>query len=161
MLEIRLATERDVPLLLAFIKALADYERLSNEVKATEERLRQTLFGAQPAAEALLAFEGTEPVGFALFFHNYSTFLGQRGLYLEDLFIKPEHRGKGYGKALLVKLAQIAKERDCGRMEWAVLDWNTPAIEFYQKLGAVPMSEWTTFRLTGDAIARLANLGSE
>lgn len=161
MLEIRLATERDVPLLLAFIKALADYERLSNEVKATEERLRQTLFGAQPAAEALLAFEGTEPVGFALFFHNYSTFLGQRGLYLEDLFIKPEHRGKGYGKALLVKLAQIAKERECGRMEWAVLDWNTPAIEFYQKLGAVPMSEWTTFRLTGDAIARLANLGSE
>ncbi|MCS7012640.1 MAG: GNAT family N-acetyltransferase [Chloroherpetonaceae bacterium] len=158
MLKIRFATEQDVPLILTFIKALAEYERLSSEVQATEARLRQTLFGSPPAAETLLAFEGDEPVGFALFFHNYSTFLGQRGLYLEDLFVKPEHRGKGYGKALLVRLAQIAKERNCGRMEWSVLDWNTPSIEFYKKLGAVPMSDWTTFRLTSEAIARLAEL---
>ncbi|PYI49709.1 MAG: N-acetyltransferase, partial [Verrucomicrobia bacterium] len=115
------------------------------------------LFGERPAAEVLLAFEGKSPVGFAIFFHNFSTWLGRPGLYLEDLFVKPEKRGKGYGRALLVELAKIARDRGCGRMEWAVLDWNEPAIKFYRALGAKPMDEWTVFRLTRDGIERLAN----
>jgi GNAT superfamily N-acetyltransferase len=157
MRHIRFATAQDTPQILAFIKALAEYEHLSHEVEVDEARLRQTLFGTPPAAEVLLAYEGDTAVGFALFFHNYSTFLGKRGIYLEDLFVKPEYRGRGHGKALLARLAALALERGCGRLEWAVLDWNTPSIEFYKKLGAVPLSEWTIFRVTGQALADLAN----
>lgn len=156
MRQIRFATVDDVPQILAFIQALAEYEKLSSEVEATEARLRETLFGESPAAEALLVYEGDVAVGFALFFHNYSTFLGKRGIYLEDLFVKPEYRGRGHGKALLARLAEIAVERGCGRLEWAVLDWNAPAIDFYKQLGAVPMSEWTIFRVTGKALNELA-----
>ncbi len=147
----------DVSLILQLIHDLATYERAPNEVTATKEQLVDVLFGKRPAAEVLLAFEGQSPVGFAVFFHNFSTWLGRPGLYLEDLFVKPEKRGKGYGRALLVGLAKIARERKCGRMEWAVLDWNEPAIKFYRALGAKPMDEWTVFRLTRDGIARLAN----
>jgi GNAT superfamily N-acetyltransferase len=157
MRHIRFATVQDTPQILAFIKALAEYEHLSHEVEVDEARLRQTLFGTPPAAEVLLALEDDTAVGFALFFHNYSTFLGKRGIYLEDLFVKPEYRGRGHGKALLARLAALALERGCGRLEWAVLDWNTPSIEFYKKLGAVPMSEWTIFRVTGQALADLAS----
>jgi GNAT superfamily N-acetyltransferase len=154
--QIRPAQIEDVPLILQLIRDLATYERAPNDVTATEEQLVDVLFGAKPSAEVLLAFEGSEPVGFAVFFHNFSTWLGRPGLYLEDLFVKPESRGKGYGRALLVDLAKIARDRGCGRMEWAVLDWNDPAIQFYRKLGAAPMDEWTVFRLTGDGIAQLA-----
>lgn len=154
--EIRSATVTDVPIILQLIRDLATYERAPNEVTATEEQLVDVLFGGKPTAEVLLAFEDTNPVGFAVFFHNFSTWLGRPGLYLEDLFVKPEVRGKGYGRALLVYLAKIARDRGCGRMEWAVLDWNEPAIEFYRKLGAKPMEEWTVFRLTRDGIAKLA-----
>ena len=154
--EIRPAVVEDVPVILELIRELATYERAPNEVTATEEQLVDVLFGKRPAAEVLLAFEGKAPVGFAVFFHNFSTWLGRPGLYLEDLFIKPEKRGKGYGRALLVDLAKIALERGCGRMEWAVLNWNEPAIKFYRTLGAKPMDEWTVFRLTRDGIARLA-----
>ena len=154
--QIRLAEREDVPTILALIKALAEYERAPNEVVATEDQLRDVLFGARPAAEVLLGEAAGEPVCFALFFHNFSTWMGRRGLYLEDLFVAPAVRGKGYGKALLVRLAEIAKERDCGRMEWAVLDWNEPAIQFYRKLGARPNDDWTIFRLTRDGIAQLA-----
>ncbi len=157
MRHIRFATAQDTPQILAFIKALAEYEHLSHEVEVDEARLRRTLFGTPPAAEVLLAFEDDTAVGFALFFHNYSTFLGKRGIYLEDLFVKPEYRGRGHGKALLARLAALALERGCGRLEWAVLDWNTPSIEFYKKLGAIPMSEWTIFRVTGQALADLAD----
>ena len=150
------ATERDVPTILRMIRALAEYEKLSHAVTATEDRLRETLFGEAPAAEVLMASAGTEPVGFALFFHNYSTFLAQRGLYLEDLFVAPEWRGHGIGRQLLSRLAAIALERDCGRLEWSVLDWNTPAIGFYRRLGAVPMDDWTIFRVTGEPLQRLA-----
>jgi len=153
---IEAATERDVPLILQLIKGLAEYERLSEHVTATEDDLRASLFGAAPAAEVAIAYEGSQPVGFALFFHNYSTFLGQRGLYLEDLFVKPEWRGRGVGRALLRHLARIAVERNCGRMEWAVLDWNMPAIRFYRRLGARAMEDWTVFRLAGDSLASLA-----
>jgi len=155
--KIRTARLADVPTILQLIRDLATYERAPNEVTATEEQLVDVLFGEKPAAEVLLAFESETPVGFAVFFHNFSTWLGRPGLYLEDLFVKPEKRGKGYGHALLVDLAKIARDRGCGRMEWAVLDWNDPAIEFYHKLGAKPMNEWTVFRLTRDGIARLAN----
>jgi len=127
----------------------------------TEETLRESLFGSRPSAEVLLGYYQDKPVAFAVFFHNFSTFLGRRGLYLEDLFVIPEMRGKGFGRALLVRLAQIARERNCGRFEWAVLDWNEPAIEFYKRLGAVPMSEWTIFRVTGKALDRLADGRSE
>ena len=155
-LRITPATERDVPLILRLIKDLAEYERMSNEVVATEEGLRATLFGARPAAEVLLGYAGEEPAGFALFFHNFSTFVGKPGLYLEDLFVVPKFRGRGYGKALLARLAQIAIERSCGRFEWTVLDWNEPAIGFYRKLGAVPMEDWTIFRVSGAALEPLA-----
>src|SRR5437870_9275819 len=155
--EIRSAHVEDVPIILQLIRDLATYERARNEVTATEEQLVDVLFGERPAAEVLLAFEEQSPVGFAVFFHNFSTWLGQPGLYLEDLFVKPDKRGKGYGRALLVELAKIARERGCGRMEWAVLDWNEPAINFYRTLGAKPMDEWTVFRLTRDGIAKLAN----
>src|SRR2546427_12955711 len=153
---IRRATLADVGTILNLIRDLATYERAPNEVTATEEQLVEVLFGKRPAAEVLLAFEAKSPVGFAVFFHNFSTWLGRPGLYLEDLFVKPEKRGKGYGRALLVDLAKIALERGCGRMEWAVLDWNEPAIKFYRALGAKPMEEWTVFRLTRDGIAKLA-----
>ena len=156
VLSIRPATVTDVPVILQLIRDLAAYERAPNEVTAIKEQLVDVLFGKKPAAEVLLAFENGTPAGFAVFFHNFSTWLGRPGLYLEDLFVKPEMRGKGYGHALLVDLAKIARERGCGRMEWAVLDWNDPAIQFYRKLGAKPMDEWTVFRLTGDGIAKLA-----
>ena len=155
-LRITPATERDVPLILRLIKDLAEYERMSNEVVATEEGLRATLFGPRPAAEVLIGYAGEEPAGFALFFPNFSTFVGKPGLYLEDLFVVPKFRGRGYGKALLARLAQIAIERNCGRFEWTVLDWNEPAIGFYRKLGAVPMEDWTIFRVSGAALEMLA-----
>ena len=154
---IRPATAADVPIILELIRALATYERAPNEVTATEDGLSKVLFGEKPAAEVLLAFENETAVGFAVFFHNFSTWLGRPGLYLEDLFVRPEDRGKGYGRALLIELAKIARDRGCGRMEWAVLDWNEPAIEFYRKLGAKSMDEWTVFRLKRDGIAKLAD----
>ena len=156
ILEIKPATAADVPTILCLIRELAEYERAPNDAIATESQLHEVLFGEQPAAKVLIAREGGEPVGFAVYFFNFSTWLGRPGLYLEDLFVRPEARGRGYGKALLARLAQIAQERECGRMEWAVLDWNEPAIQFYRKLGAKPMEEWTVFRLTRDEIAALA-----
>jgi GNAT superfamily N-acetyltransferase len=153
----RAARVEDVPIILQLIRDLAAYERAPDEVTATEEQLVDVLFGERPAAEVLLAFERESPVGFAVYFYNFSTWLGRRGLYLEDLFVKPEKRGKGYGRALLVELAKIARDRGCGRMEWAVLDWNEPAIKFYRALGAKPMDEWTVFRLTSKEIAKLGN----
>lgn len=155
--EIRPATAADIPVILELIRALATYERAPSDVTATEEGLTEVLFGQKAAAEVLLAFENKIAVGFAVFFHNFSTWLGRPGLYLEDLFVRPEDRGKGYGRALLIDLAKIARDRGCGRMEWAVLDWNEPAIQFYRKLGAKPMDEWTVFRLTRDGIAKLAD----
>ena len=155
--QIRPAGVGDVPIILELIRDLATYERAPEKVTATEEQLVDVLFGERPVAEVLLAFEAESPVGFAVYFYNFSTWLGRPGLYLEDLFVKPEKRGKGYGRALLVELAKIAHERGCGRMEWAVLDWNEPAIKFYRALGAQPMHEWTVFRLTRDEIASLAN----
>ena len=145
----------DVPQILAMIQGLAEYEKLSHLVTATEERLRQSLFGSRPAAEVLLAWHEAECVGFALFFPNYSTFLAQPGIYLEDLYVKPEARRKGAGLALLRELARLAAARGCGRVEWAVLDWNEPSIAFYISLGAVPLDDWTTFRLTGEALTKL------
>jgi len=150
------ATESDLRVILDFIQELAQYEKLANEVTATEARLRETLFGAKPAAEVLLAHWQDECAGFAVFFTNYSTFLAQPGLYLEDLYVRPHLRGKRIGLALLRELAGIATERRCGRLEWAVLDWNQPAIGFYKKLGAVPLDQWTTYRLRGDALSMLA-----
>jgi GNAT superfamily N-acetyltransferase len=153
---IRPATASDVSAILGFIKKLAHYERLSDEVVATEERLRETLFGDRPTAEVAIGHLDRKPVGFVLFFHNYSTFLGKPGLYIEDLFVDEDYRRRGYGRALLLYVAQLAKERDCGRLEWSVLDWNQTAIEFYKKLGALPMSEWTVFRVTGQRLDKLA-----
>src|SRR5256884_7649421 len=150
--KIRDATVADIPIILQLIRDLATYERAPDDVVATEKGLHQVLFGAEPAAKVVIAFENTEPVGFADYFFNFSTWLGRPGLYLEDLFVKPEERGKGYGRALLVHLGRIARERGCGRMEWAVLNWNEPAIKFYRALGAKPLDEWTVYRLTGDDI---------
>jgi GNAT superfamily N-acetyltransferase len=155
--QIRPARLEDVPIILELIRDLATYERAPEEVVATEEQLIDVLFGERPVAEVLLAFEEESPVGFAVYFYNFSTWLGRPGLYLEDLFVRPENRGKGYGRALLVELAKIARDRGCGRMEWAVLNWNEPAIKFYRALGAKPMDEWTGFRLTQEEIAKLAN----
>jgi GNAT superfamily N-acetyltransferase len=150
------ATEADVPVILDMIRGLAEYEKLVHVVAATEDQLRRTLFGERPAAEVLLAHWNSEPIGFALFFPNYSTFLAQPGIYLEDLYVKPHARGKGAGLALFVELARIAVARGCGRVEWSVLDWNEPSIQFYKKLGAVAMDDWTTFRLTSEPLQRLA-----
>lgn len=154
--EIRDAVVADVPVILQLICDLATYERAPNDVIATDEGLREVLFGSEPCAKVVLAFCGDEPVGFAVYFFNFSTWLGRPGLYLEDLFVKPEMRGCGYGRALLVHLAQTARKRGCGRMEWAVLDWNESAIQFYRKLGAAPNEEWTVYRLTSDGIRKLA-----
>jgi len=154
---IRPARLEDVPVILQLIRDLATYERAPDEVTATKEQLVNILFGKKPAAEVLLAFEAESPIGFAVYFYNFSTWLGRAGLYLEDLFVKPEKRGKGYGRALLVELAKFARDRGCGRMEWAVLNWNEPAIKFYRALGAQPMHEWTVFRLTSEEIAKLAD----
>ena len=150
------ATAADLSAILQLIRELAEYERAPDAAVATEPQLREVLFGEKPCAEVLLAFESDEAVGFAVYFFNFSTWLGRPGLYLEDLFVRPATRGKGYGRALLERLAQIAHARGCGRMEWAVLDWNEPAIEFYKKLGAEPMEEWTVFRLTSEGMAALA-----
>jgi GNAT superfamily N-acetyltransferase len=155
-LNIRPATEADIPMVLMFIRGLAEYEHLSHLVTASEETLRDALFGTRPGAEVLLAFEATTPVGFAVFFHNFSTFLGRRGLWLEDIYIDPAFRRKGYGRALLLHVARIAHERGCGRFEWAALDWNTPAIDFYIGLGAVRLDDWTIFRATGTALEKMA-----
>ena len=153
---IRPATSADLPLILELIQQLAEYEKLRDACVATEERLRESLFGAHPAAEVIIAEHDGVAAGFALFCHNYSTFLAQRGIWLEDLFVRPEHRGHGIGRLMLERLAAIAVERDCGRLEWAVLDWNSPAIGFYRSLGAVAMDEWTTFRVTGEQLHHLA-----
>lgn len=153
---IRFATEADVATILKFIKSLAEYEKMLDEVIATEDLLREWLF-EKKKAEVIFAVVDDKEVGFALFFHNFSTFLGRAGVYLEDLFVLPEYRGFGYGKALLQKLAQIALERGCGRLEWWCLDWNQPSIDFYRSLGAEPMSEWTTYRLTGETLKAMAN----
>ena len=153
--EIRYATEKDAALILEFIRGIAEYEKMSDEVVATEELLQEWIF-EKKKAEVIFAVEDGVEVGFALFFHNFSTFVGRAGLYLEDLFVKVEHRGKGYGKALLKELARIAVERGCGRMDWVCLDWNQPSIDFYRSLGAVPMDEWTIYRLTGDTLKAVA-----
>jgi len=153
---IRSATAGDVAVILDLVRGLAEYERLSHLVSATEHGVREALFGEHPGAEAVLAFEGETAVGFAVYFHNFSTFLGRKGLWLEDLFVKPEHRRRGYGKALLLHVARIAHERGCGRFEWAALDWNTPAWEFYRALGAMPLEDWTMFRVTGETLEKLA-----
>ncbi len=157
---IRSGSDADVPLILRLIRELADYERAPRDAVATEDQLREVLYGANPAAEVLLAFEDEEPIGFAVYFFNFSTWLGRPGLYLEDLFVRPQVRGHGYGRALLQRLAQLAQDRGCGRMEWAVLNWNEPAIQFYNKLGAKPMDDWTVYRLTSEGIANLAGRNS-
>ncbi len=153
---IRPATPADVPAIARLVRGLAEYERLAHVVVMEEANLREHLFGERPYAEVLLAEEAGAVVGFALFFHNYSTFAGKPGLYLEDLFVEPEHRGKGHGKALLVALAKLAVERDCWCIKWSVLNWNEPSIQFYKSLGADPMDEWTVYRLMGDALKKLA-----
>ena len=153
---IRTATRDDLPLILAMIRELAEYERLVHEVVATEELLDGHLFGPRRSAEVIIGEEGGRAVAFALFFHNFSTFLGRPGVYLEDLYVRPECRGKGYGRRMLARLAAIAEERGCGRFEWWVLDWNSDAIGFYEKLGAAPMKDWTVYRMTGAALSRLA-----
>ena len=157
---IRTASEQDVPLILQFIRDLAEYERLAHMVVCTEEQLRNVLFGPRPFAEVIIGEEDGAPAGFALFFHNFSTFLGKPGMYLEDLYVRPKFRSQGLGKALLTQVARIAVERDCGRMEWSVLDWNEPSIRFYERLGANPLSDWTVYRLTGDALRSLGGVGS-
>lgn len=156
-MKIRKAVRKDVPLILEFIKGIARYEKMENEVVATTELLEEQLFD-KGRAEVIFAMEEGVEVGFALFFHNFSTFLGRGGLYLEDLFVYPEHRGKGYGKALFLELVRIANERGCGRMEWVCLNWNKPSIDFYRSMGAVPLDEWTTYRLTSDAMKKLTSL---
>jgi len=153
---IKPATKKDVPVILSFIKKLADYERLSHEVVATEELLQRTLFGSRRTAEVVIGYFQNEPIGFVLYFHNFSTFVGRPGIYIEDLFVEEAFRRRGFGGALLAHIAKLAGERDCGRLEWSVLDWNEPAVNFYKKLGAVPMKEWTVFRVTGEKLSRLA-----
>lgn len=153
---IKPATKKDVPVIFAFIKKLADYERLSHEVVASEELLQRTLFGQRRTAELAIGYFKNEPVGFVLFFHNFSTFLGRPGIYIEDLFVDETYRRRGFGGALLAYVAKLAVARDCGRLEWSVLDWNEAAINFYRKLGAVPMQEWTIFRVTHESLSRLA-----
>jgi len=155
---IRSAQVHDVGIVLHFIQRLAQYEKLEHLVSATEEGLKESLFGEHPGAEALLAYAGDMPVGFAVYFHNFSTFLGRRGLWLEDIFVEPSARGNGYGKALLLAVARIAHERGCGRFEWAALDWNTPAWDFYRALGATPLEDWTMFRVTGPVLEKLARM---
>jgi GNAT superfamily N-acetyltransferase len=152
---IRPATPTDLSLILSFIRGLAEYERLLDECVATEDLLREHLFGARPYCEVVIAEDAEGPAGFALFFHNYSTFLAKPGIYLEDIFVRPERRGHGLGKALLVHLAKLAVERGCGRLEWSVLDWNAPSIAFYESLGARPQDGWTVYRLTDGALAEL------
>ena len=154
-MEFRFAKEEDCRLILSFIRQLAEYEKMSDQVVATEELLREWIF-EKKKAEVLFVCQAEKEVGFALFFHNFSTFLGRAGIYLEDLFVLPQYRGRGYGKAMLKKLAQITVERGCGRLEWACLDWNQPSIDFYRSLAAVPMDEWTTYRLTGDTLLEMA-----
>ena len=156
---LRPATRADVPVILELIRGLAEYERLAAECVATEAALSETLFGTRPQAEVILALADGMPAGFALFFHNYSTFLARHGIYLEDLFVKPAFRGRGIGQLLLVHLAQLAVSRGCGRLEWSVLDWNTDAIRFYETLGAKAMDEWTVYRVTGPALVQLAGEG--
>ena len=160
VIAIRPAVPADAGLILAFIRELGEYEKLSHEVVADEAGLAAQLFGERPRAEVLIAEVDGAAAGFALFFHNFSTFVGKPGLYLEDLFVRPAFRGQGLGKRLMVRLARIAVERDCGRFEWSVLDWNTPAIDFYRSLGATGMDEWTVQRVSGDALRALAALGS-
>ena len=155
MMTIRFATENDCALILHFIRDLAEYEKMADQVVASEELLREWIFEKQKAEVLFVCEEGKE-LGFALFFHNFSTFLGRAGIYLEDLFVLQEYRGKGYGKALLKKLAQIAVERGCGRLEWSCLDWNNPSIDFYRSLGAIPMDDWTTYRLTGETLKKMS-----
>lgn len=150
------ASPEDVPTLVTLVRELAEFERLGHEVRVDEDSLRQHLFGPRPYAEAALACAGAEVAGFALWFHNFSTFTGRPGLYLEDLYVRPDHRGRGLGEALLRHLARVAVARGCARFEWAVLDWNSRAIDFYRKLGAVPMDDWTVYRVSGDALERLA-----
>ena len=157
-LKIKIAEKKDCTIILDFIKQLAEYEKLSNEVKATTEQIEKTLFGKNSNAECIIGYYENKPIGFALFFHNYSTFLAKPGIYLEDLFVIPEMRGKGFGKSLLKHLAKLAVDRNCGRLEWAVLNWNTPAIDFYKSLEAEPMDEWTVFRLTGKSLIKLADI---
>lgn len=157
-LSIRPATEADAPILLALIRELADYEKLTHEVVATEDSLRATLFGPQRVAEALIGCVNETPVGMAIFFTNYSTFLARPGLHLEDLYVQPAHRGCGLGKALITAVARIAAERGCGRYEWTVLDWNTPAIQFYESLGAEMKADWRIMRVTGEALEKMARL---
>ena len=157
---LRAATAADTPQILAFIRGLAEYEKLSHACVATEDELRATLFGPRPFAEVILAEWEGAPAGFALFFHNYSTFRARPGIYLEDLYVLPEKRGHGIGKALLTELARVAVERGCARLEWSVLDWNEPAIRFYRSLGAEPQDEWTIFRVTDEALTRLAGRAS-
>ncbi len=156
-ISIRFATITDVPLILQFIKELAEYEQLLHEVVATEEVLQDTLFGAKSPAEVIIGYLDDKPVSFALFFYNFSTFLGKPGIYLEDLYVKPEARGQGIGKLMLAYLAKLARERNCGRLEWWVLDWNETAINFYKSIGAKAMDEWTVFRVTDEALENLAN----
>jgi GNAT superfamily N-acetyltransferase len=152
------AVPDDVPTICALIRELAEFERLVDQFVATEDRLHESLFGSRPYAEVLMARHGNESVGFALFFHNYSTFRAQPGIYLEDLYVRPAHRGRGYGKALLSHIAQLAVKRNCGRFEWSVLDWNQRAVDFYKRLGAEPLDDWTMFRVTGAALERLGKL---
>ena len=155
---IRSATPEDIPLVLAFVRELAEYERLSHLVSATEARLRESLFGEHPGAGVLLGFSGETPAGFAVYFHNFSTFLGVKGLWLEDLYVRPEMRRRGHGRALLLHVARTARNRGCGRFEWAALDWNETAIRFYKSLAAVALDDWTIFRVTGPALEKLADM---
>ena len=155
--EIRPTTEDDVPLILSFIKDLADYEHLSHEVLVTQDVLRAALFGKLPTAEVVIGGYDANPVAFALYYYTFSSFLGQRSLFVEDLYVRPAHRGKGLGRELLVYLARVARNRNCGRLEWSVLDWNEPAIKFYKGIGAVPRNEWTIYQLHGEALGKLAD----